>query len=81
MKVYKEKYVAYAYRKILGDLLNNPEYISIPRGMEVREIINSASFKGQGYFDMKNTSEHYESFVKGLPVNTRSIWKYINLEL
>jgi hypothetical protein len=48
---------------------------------EVREIINSASFKGQGYFDMKNTSEHYESFVKGLPVNTRSIWKYINLEL
>jgi len=40
MKVYKEKYVATAYKKILHDLLYNPEYISKPRGLEVKEIIN-----------------------------------------
>ena len=40
MKVYKEKYVASAYKNILYDLLNEPEYVSNPRGMEVREIIN-----------------------------------------
>jgi len=38
MKVYKEKYVTDAYKNILKDLLNNPEYISKPRGMEVKEI-------------------------------------------
>ena len=40
MKVYKNKYIAHAYRKILDDLLNNTEFISRPRGMEVKEIIN-----------------------------------------
>jgi hypothetical protein len=40
MKVYREKYAAAAYKKILNDLLNNPEYVSKPRNMEVREILN-----------------------------------------
>jgi len=40
MKVYKEKYVADAYRKILIDLLFHPEYISKPRNLEVKEITN-----------------------------------------
>ena len=40
MKIYREQNVAIAYKKVLDDLLNNPEYIANPRGMEVREIIN-----------------------------------------
>lgn len=40
MKIYREHNVAIAYKKVLDDLLNNPEYIANPRGMEVREIIN-----------------------------------------
>ncbi len=40
MKIYKGTYIAHIYRDILNDLLNNPEYISNPRDMEVREIIN-----------------------------------------
>ena len=38
MKVYKEKYVATAFEKILDDLWNDPEHIASPREMEVREI-------------------------------------------
>ena len=40
MRIYRGKYIATLYRDILNDLLNDPEYISNPRGMEVREIIN-----------------------------------------
>lgn len=40
MRVYKEKNVAIAYKKILNDLLNDPEYVVLPRGLEVSEIIN-----------------------------------------
>jgi len=40
MKIYRGKYIAHLYKDILNDLLNNPEYIANPRGMEVREIIN-----------------------------------------
>lgn len=40
MRIYKGKHIADVYKNILDDLLNNPEYISNPRGMEVREIIN-----------------------------------------
>lgn len=40
MKVYKGEFIADVYKEILNDLLNAPEYISKPRDMEVREIIN-----------------------------------------
>jgi thymidylate synthase len=40
MKVYRGKYIADIYKEILTDLLNAPEYITKPRGMEVKEIIN-----------------------------------------
>lgn len=40
MKIYKGKHIAGIYKDILSDLLNAPEYITKPRGMEVKEIIN-----------------------------------------
>lgn len=40
MKIYKGDYIANLYKDILNDLLNNPEYTSNPRGMEVKEILN-----------------------------------------
>lgn len=40
MKIYKEKYLADVYKKVLYDVLNNFEYVSKPRGLEVREILN-----------------------------------------
>jgi len=40
MKVYKEKIVPIAFKNILKDLIINPEFISSPRGMEVKEIRN-----------------------------------------
>jgi thymidylate synthase len=40
MKIYRGKYIASLYKQILNDLLNNPEYVTKPRGMEVKEIIN-----------------------------------------
>jgi len=40
MKVYKGKYIADIYKKILNDLLYNPEYVCKPRGLEIKEIIN-----------------------------------------
>jgi thymidylate synthase len=40
MKIYKGTHIATLYRDILNDLLNTPEYISKPRSMEVKEIIN-----------------------------------------
>jgi len=40
MKIYRGKYIADLYKDILTDLLNNPEYISNPRDMEVKEILN-----------------------------------------
>jgi thymidylate synthase len=40
MKIYRGQYIATLYRDILNDLLNNPEYISKPRDLEVREILN-----------------------------------------
>jgi thymidylate synthase len=41
MKIYKENYVYKAYKKILYDLVQNPEYITSPRGMEVKENTNT----------------------------------------
>lgn len=40
MKIYKGRYIADLYKEILNDLLNAPEYISNPRGMEIKEILN-----------------------------------------
>lgn len=40
MKIYKSANVATSYKKILRDLLIEPEYVSSPRGMEIREILN-----------------------------------------
>lgn len=40
MKIYRGKHIAGIYKDILSDLLNAPEYITKPRGMEVKEIIN-----------------------------------------
>jgi asparagine synthase (glutamine-hydrolysing) len=67
--------------KKIGFLTPEKEWLGKRYANNVREIINSKSFKERGYFDIKNTSEHYESFVTGLPVNMRPIWKYVNLEL
>ena len=39
MKVYKSVNVATSYKKILRDLLYEPEHISSPRGMEIKEIL------------------------------------------
>lgn len=40
MKIYRSKNVATSYKKILKDLLYEPEHISSPRGMEIKEILN-----------------------------------------
>jgi len=40
MKIYRERYVSAAFKSILNDLYNNPEFISKPRGKEVKEILN-----------------------------------------
>src|ERR1035437_2526251 len=40
MKVYKGQNIASVYHDILYDLYNAPEYVSTPRGMEVKEILN-----------------------------------------
>jgi len=40
MRVYKSKFVANLYKDILNDLLNNPEFVTKPRGLQVNEIIN-----------------------------------------
>lgn len=57
MKIYKEKYVAEAYKKILNDLLNNPEFISKPRDMEVREILNCIIEISEPNFNMYQNTE------------------------
>lgn len=41
MKIYHEKYVYDAYANLLNDLMNDPEYITKPRGLEVKEIKNA----------------------------------------
>jgi thymidylate synthase len=38
MKIYQNKSFATVYKDLLSDLLNNPEYVCSPRGMEIREI-------------------------------------------
>jgi len=40
MRIYKGHDMAHIYKEILNDLLNNPEFTSSPRGMEVRELLN-----------------------------------------
>lgn len=40
MKIYRSKNVTGAYKKILRDLLYEPEHISRPRGMQIKEILN-----------------------------------------
>lgn len=47
----------------------------------VLEIINSASFRNRVYFDAARIKEHYNRFLSGEFNSTRSIWRYINLEL
>lgn len=38
MKYYKNDYITPVFKQVLFDLLNKPEFIASPRGMEVREI-------------------------------------------
>lgn len=38
MRFYHETFIADAFKNVLNDLLNNPDFITSPRGMEVREI-------------------------------------------
>lgn len=64
MRVYKEKYMADAYKRILSDLLNDPDYVCKPRGQEVKEIINCIIEIGQPNFNLfknkiRSTPEHY----------------------
>jgi thymidylate synthase len=40
MRIYKGQNIASIYHDILYDLYNSPEYISAPRGIEVKEILN-----------------------------------------
>lgn len=40
MKIYRGKHIAGLFKDILNDLYNAPEFISNPRGKEVKEIIN-----------------------------------------
>jgi len=40
MKIYRGKHIARIYKNILADLYNTPEYVSKPRGSEVKEILN-----------------------------------------
>lgn len=40
MKIYKYKFLSDAYKEILDDLLNRPEFTVKPRDQEVREILN-----------------------------------------
>jgi asparagine synthase (glutamine-hydrolysing) len=67
-------------RKI-GFLTPEREWLGKRYIKEIREILHSDNFMKRSYFSIKNIHDHYEAFVKGLPVNMRPIWKYVNLEL
>lgn len=69
MRIYKGKYIAQIYSSILDDLLNNPEYISKPRDLEVREILNCIIEVEEPNYNM------YRNEIRG------SQEKYIGAEL
>jgi len=42
MRIYKGETFADVYQTALNDVLNNPEYITSPRGMKINEVTNAA---------------------------------------
>jgi thymidylate synthase len=40
MRIYRDKYIAHAFNKVLFDLYYKPDYTVEPRGMKVKEILN-----------------------------------------
>lgn len=68
-KYYKDKNFAAVYKKLLNDLLNSPEFICEPRGIEINEITNIQ-------FEIENPIESlYEN------IRRSSQFKYIAAEL
>ena len=65
MRTYRGDTFADVYEKALRDTLNNPEYTSSPRGMEIKEISNAALVIDDPYFPL------YENEVRS------SQFKYI----
>ncbi len=68
MRTYRGDTFADVYEKALRDTLENPEYISSPRGMEIKEISNAALVIDDPYFPL------YENEVRS------SQFKYIGGE-
>jgi len=52
MRTYRGDTFADVYEKALRDTLENPEYISSPRGMEIKEISNAALVIDDPYFPL-----------------------------
>ena len=52
MRTYRGDTFADVYEKALRDTLKNPEYISSPRGMEIKEISNAALVIDDPYFPL-----------------------------
>ncbi|MFA5197623.1 MAG: asparagine synthase (glutamine-hydrolyzing) [Patescibacteria group bacterium] len=67
--------------KKIGFMTPEREWLGEKYISEIREIINSKTFKKRDYFEPEQITKHYEGYIKGLPVNPRPIWKYLNLEL
>jgi thymidylate synthase len=61
MRITKNKNFAEAYRLILWDLLNKPEYVCSPRGMQIREVtdavISFADPKSALYHNVRRPSQ------------------------
>ena len=47
----------------------------------IEDIIGSKSFMERGYFNASEVSRHFMELLNGEVVDTRSIWKIVNLEI
>ena len=48
---------------------------------EIEQIIDAQSFRERGYFNRNGVLKYFSEFLNGRPVDTRPLWKIINLEM
>jgi len=62
MRTYRGDTFAEVYEKALRDTLENPDYISKPRGMEIKEICNAALVIDDPYFPLYDNNKRSSQF-------------------
>ena len=62
MRTYRGDTFADVYEKALRDTLENPDYTSKPRGMEIKEICNAALVIDDPYFPLYENEERSSQF-------------------